>query len=64
MSLTKTSTHPLNPIYERLRKRSYRQRVEKVGRALWNWEQRFEGKKLHKAYVAGVKDALNEVANQ
>lgn len=55
MTFTKTKVHPLNRIYERLRKRSYRKFLAKGV---------FYDVFDHEGYVKGVHDALAEVDKQ
>ena len=68
-SLTKTSAHPHNRLYERLRKRSYRA-CWKVSAQEFLRVPSYEGRAAmwdeihHEAYVAGVRDALNALPHQ
>lgn len=56
MTFTKSKVHPLNRIYERLRKRSYRRM--RTSEFTWSGDW---GSLDHAAYVNGLHDALAEV---
>lgn len=59
VSFTKRSGTLENKVYERLRKRSYRNRVRFffTGRSPWG----FDLGDMHSAYVEGVRDAIKEL---
>lgn len=53
----------LMTVYERLRKQSYRQRVEPL---TWVWgfvDPRLPSARAHRHYLDGVRDALDAVAD-
>ena len=71
-TFTADSSHPLNSIYERLRKRSLRAIGKQAISVLGGWKIR-SGEflvsspytnGLHASYVAGVRDALAAVEDQ
>ena len=55
MTFTKRSGTPENKVYEKLRKRSYRERWLK-----WSQVEPFQ-RDAHSYYVMGVRDAIEEL---
>lgn len=60
-AVTRGGHGALSTVYERLRKRSYRQRIlPHIG---YEDQRAWSARADHKAYLRGVRDALNDVAH-